>query len=178
METGRFTPYKLVITIADFVCTYNKIGKKKSASFFTASYYDIRFTNNEADFSDETLWDGLRKISAEDVISGSMNPVEAGTTVAFEVFIDMFAPDDIIFLSMRSCDNLNQTSEISKPFKLILDIIPPADVMDMVATLYDSNVEITFTAPGDDKENGTGKKSIFFLWGLHCTSTGNNVILQ
>jgi len=92
-----------------------------------------------------------------------MNPVKAGTPVKFEVSIDLFAPDDIIFLAMRSCDNLNQTSAISEPVKLILDTTPPDDVTDLVATLLGSNVEITFTAPGDDSDKGIGKEIIYFF---------------
>lgn len=93
-----------------------------------------------------------------------MNPVKAGTPVKFEVSIDLFAPDDIIFLAMRSCDNLNQTSAISEPVKLILDTTPPDDVTDLVATLLGSNVEITFTAPGDDSDKGIGKEIIYFFF--------------
>jgi len=128
--------------------------------FFIASYYDIRCSNDEAEFSDETLWNGLRAISEKDLISGNLKPVEAGKTVTLEVSKDMFAPDEIIFFAMRSCDNINQTSAISEPFKLILDITPPGNVTDLVATLLDSNVEITFTAPGDDSDKGIGKETI------------------
>ena len=90
-----------------------------------------------------------------------MDPVEAGTTVKFEVSIDLFAPDDIIFLAMRSCDNLNQTSDISEPFKLILDILPPSPVNNLKAELKPLTVGISFTAPGDDANIGTGNKLLF-----------------
>jgi hypothetical protein len=93
-----------------------------------------------------------------------MNPVEAGTTVVFEVFIDMFAPDDIIFLAMRSCDNLNQTSQTSNQYKLILDVYPPNSVDNFKAQLNAATVAISFTAPGDDPNKGTGNNLIK----LHC----------
>jgi hypothetical protein len=91
------------------------------------------------------------------VIIGNINPVEAGTLVMFEVSIDLFAPDDIIFLAMRSCDNLNQTSAISEPYELVLDILPPNLVDNFKAELKLERVIITFTAPGDDSGKGTGK---------------------
>ena len=130
---------------------------------FSASYYDIRFTSNEADFSDDDLWNGLREITAEDVISGSLEPLEVGKMVTFEVSKDMFAPDDVIFLAMRSCDNLNQTSEISEPFQLIFDFEPPSPINNLKAELILDLVQISFTAPGDDYNNGTGNKSNFLF---------------
>ena len=92
------------------------------------------------------------------MIYGSLDPVEAGETVGFSVSTNFFDRDDIIYFAIRAYDNLNQTSEISKPFKLIRDVLPPWQITDLMATILDSNVEITFTATGDDWFQGTGKR--------------------
>jgi len=74
----------------------------------------------------------------------------------------MFAPDEIIFFAMRSCDNLNQTSEISEPFKLITDLIPPSPVDNFKAELKSATIGISFNAPGDDANIGIGNEILLF----------------
>ena len=59
---------------------------------------------------------------------------------------------------MRASDNLFQISEVSTISRLILDIFPPSKVTDLNAELLNENAQITFTAPGDDFNEGIGTK--------------------
>jgi len=99
----------------------------------------------------------LKGITQEDLVSGSLTPIEGGEKVILSLSTDFFlSSEDIIYLAMRSSDNLNQTSKISNPFKLILDIYPPNRVDNFKAQLNLATVAISFTAPGDDSGKGTG----------------------
>ncbi len=74
---------------------------------------------NNTDFYDETLWDELNSITGNDVISGTLEPVGAGSVVIFTVSKDIFpSSNDIYFLSMKSYDEQNLTSPISSPIQL------------------------------------------------------------
>ncbi len=48
------------------------------------------------------------------------------------------------------------SSPTSSPFQLVVDIYPPNAVTDLKAELLESDVQISFTAPGDDISAGKG----------------------
>ena len=123
----------------------------------TASFYDVRYSTNEDNISDETLWNGLPAIAPSDLTSGSLTPIPAGQAVNFEVSKVLFdTTKDFYYLAMRAADSLNQTSPISNTLKLIVDIYPPNQVGDLAVNLREDMVTINFTAPGEDSNEGTG----------------------
>ena len=132
-------------------------------NFITASFYDLRYARNLLDFSDEDIWNGLKGITPDDLVSGSLIPVEGGQKVIFSVSTDLFLLEDNMFFAMRSSDNLNQTSKTSAPFKLMLDVYPPNRVDNFKAELNLATVAISFTAPGDDSDRGIGNNLSFHL---------------
>ena len=87
---------------------------------------------------------------------GNMTPVEAGHVVTFEVAKDLFTASDVFYFAMMSLDEANLRSPMSSPFQLIVDILPPNRVTDLKASLLGLSVAISFTAPGDDNNQGTG----------------------
>ena len=119
----------------------------------------MRCTANLTDFSDDSLWDELNQIKAEDIVSGNFTPVPAGETVSFEVQLDLFAAQDIYYFAVRANDDSGLKSPISTPFQLNTDIFPPGKVSDLETKMLPQTVEISFTAPGDDNMKGTGEKS-------------------
>ena len=79
---------------------------------FPATSYEIRYTNNVTDFSDLDLWYNLTSITDEDVVSGSLEPLEAGEVVTFSVPKDLFLEHDVYYLSMRALDENNQVRNL------------------------------------------------------------------
>ena len=108
------------------------------------------------DYADDYLWETLDQIKPEDLVSGRLEPVSAGETVAFEVLLDLFAGEDIYYFAVRANDEAGLNSPISTPFQLNTDIFPPGKVTDLKTELLTESVQISFTAPGDDDKKGTG----------------------
>jgi hypothetical protein len=128
-------------------------------AIFLAAQYDIRYSTKFNDFLDETLWSSLPQITVNDVISGSLSPLPAGDFVNFEVSRDLFTAEDVFYLAMRALDE-NLSSPTSSPYQLVVDIYPPNRVDTFTAKLNTATVTISFTAPGDDPNKGTGNNRI------------------
>ena len=112
---------------------------------------------NEQELQDENVWDTLKKISAGDLSAGSLSPIEAGKPVSFQTSKTLLSDGDIYFFAMKAFDDANQISPVSSTSKLVLDLSPPNKVSDLKAELLDLIVQISFTAPGDDDNEGIGK---------------------
>jgi hypothetical protein len=91
---------------------------------FLAAAYEIRYTQNETDFSNKTAWTELPSISSEDVVNGNFTPIEAGELVTFEISKDLFEDNQVYYLAMRALDKNNLISEISTPYQLNTFPIP------------------------------------------------------
>jgi tetrahydromethanopterin S-methyltransferase F subunit len=94
---------------------------------FLAAAYEIRYTQNETDFSNKTAWTELPSISSEDVVNGNFTPIEAGELVTFEISKDLFEDNQVYYLAMRALDKNNLVSEISTPYQLNTLPIPDSE---------------------------------------------------
>ena len=107
--------------------------------------------------NDEDEWDNLDEILEDDLVSGSLIPVNATELVSVVVNMSTFGESDqLYYVAMRGFDE-QQGSEISN--LVSFGIIPPGQVQDFIAMLDGGNVILNFKSPGDDGMRGKGKET-------------------
>ena len=100
----------------------------------------------------------MKQIVEADLVSGNLNPINAGETVSIIVKMSAFGEnDELYYVAMRAFDEKPQGSEISNIVSF--GIIPPGQVADLTskATNDGNDVTVSFTAPGDDGMIGKGR---------------------
>ena len=119
--------------------------------------YDLRYSKNEEDVEDESKWSSLTQLKQEDVLEGSLNPVDGGSKVQFKVKPDVFDADIDYYIAMKAKDERNTFSKKSNVASFVR-LVPPGQVGDLstTATNDGDDVSISFTAPGDDGAFGKG----------------------
>ena len=127
--------------------------------FISASYYELRYTNNSAIFMNETAWIQASLVQDMNIVNGSLIPVEAGRTM--EVLIDankLELESMTNYFAIKAFDYFNQESTVSNVVEVQFDL-KPSRIRTLKATLWQDGhtFEITFTATGEDMMNGTGK---------------------
>ena len=129
----------------------------------SASYYELRYTNNSAIFINESAWIQASLVQDINIINGSLIPVEAGRTM--EVLIDAYELElesmTTNYFAIKAFDYFNQESTISNVVTVQFDL-KPSRIRTLKANLLEDGhtFEITFTATGEDMMNGTGMKKI------------------
>ena len=93
--------------------------------FISAASYEIRYSKNLNEIINETLWDSLKNITKEDVVSGNLTSLNAGEIISFEVNRDLFEADSIYFLAIKAFDEGHLSSPMSSPVQMAT--LPPED---------------------------------------------------
>ena len=123
--------------------------------------YDLRYSKSKTDVEDNSKWDSLTSLNQDDLIEGSLDPVEGGNPVQLKLNPQLFDADIDYFMAMKATDERNTVSAKSN-VATITRLVPPGAVFD----LSNENNDITntgvdifliFTSPGDDGMRGTGK---------------------
>ena len=129
--------------------------------YLLAAMYDLRYTKSKTDIEDNSKWDSLTSLNQDDLIEGTLDPVEGGNPIQLKLNPQLFDADIDYFMAMKATDERNTVSAKSN-VATITRIVPPGKVND----LSNENNDITntgvdifliFTSPGDDGMRGTGK---------------------
>ncbi|HSG99592.1 MAG TPA: leucine-rich repeat domain-containing protein, partial [candidate division Zixibacteria bacterium] len=123
----------------------------------TATAYDVRFS---ADSITEANWNAAHQATGESA------PQAAGSAESFEVTVRGsqvtvtvagVAVDSTWYFALKTRDESNNTSLLSNVVKSTFeDQAPPSAVNDLaIASVTDSSIVLTWTAPGDDGTVGT-----------------------
>lgn len=99
----------------------------------------------------------MTQLKPEDLIQGSLTPVDGGSPVQLKIKPDLFDADTDYFMAMKAKDERNTISGISNVASFVR-LVPPNQVTDLTseATNGGNDVSFSFTAPGDDGQAGTG----------------------
>ena len=124
--------------------------------------YDLRYSQSKADVEDDSKWDSLTQVKQEDLIDGTLTPVDGGNQVQLKMKPVLFDADIDYYLAMKAKDERNTISERSNTATFVR-LVPPGKVSDLTpeATNGGSDVSISFTAPGDDGMVGKGIDLMF-----------------
>ena len=126
-----------------------------------AKQYEMKFTKSKSDIEIDNQWDSLETITEQNLLDGTLIPVEGGTKVDLKLNPMLFKSDTDYFMAMKASDERNSKSIRSNIVKFARDI-PPNMVQDLSVQVTNNGdiVALAFTAPGDDEEEGTGKLNI------------------
>ena len=119
--------------------------------------YNLRYSQSQADVEDDSKWDSLTALNQEDLLGGTLTPVDGGTFVQLKVKPELFDADIDYFVAMKAKDERNTISAKSNVASFAR-LVPPSKVSDLTpeVTNNGNDVSISFTAPGDDGLVGKG----------------------
>ena len=119
--------------------------------------YDLRYSQIEEDVEDENKWDSLTSLTQEDLLEGTLTPVDGGSQVQMKIKPNAFDVDIDYYIAMKAKDERNTVSKKSNVASFAR-LVPPNQVGDLnsAATNNGDDVSISFTAPGDDGSVGKG----------------------
>ena len=117
--------------------------------------YDLRYSKIKADVEDGSKWDLLTSLKKEDLVEGTLDPVEGGNLVQLKLKLQLFDTDIYYYLAMKASDERNTVSQRSNIIT-IARLIPPGTILDLDVNLESSNITLNFTAQGEDDKLGTG----------------------
>ena len=127
--------------------------------YLLAARYDLRYTKSKTDIEDNSKWDSLTSLKQEDLLDGTLDPVEGGSEVKLKLKPQLFDADTDTdyFMAMKATDERNTVSAKSN-VATITRLVPPAKVADLTSevTISGDDVSLSFTAPGDDGMEGKG----------------------
>ena len=124
-----------------------------------AARYEIRYTTDFNKIKDESNWNDLSQIKQANLVSGSLTPVVAGSLIELQTDKTVFQErDQIFYIAIRAFDDRNLVADVSNIVSFGT-LVPPGKVEDLAVQVSKdgSNVQVSFTAPGDDGKVGTGK---------------------
>ena len=128
--------------------------------YLLAARYDLRYTKSKTDIEDNSKWDSLTSLKQEDLLDGTLDPVEGGSEVKLKLKPQLFDADidTDFFMAMKATDERNTVSAKSN-VATITRLVPPGKVSDLASiVIYDGNdVRLFFHAPGDDGLIGKGR---------------------
>ena len=129
--------------------------------YILAAMYDLRYTKSNTDIEDNSKWDSLTSLNQDDLIEGTLDPVEGGNPVQLKLNPQLFDADIDYFMAMKATDERNTVSAKSN-VATITRIVPPGKVNDLSNENNDItntgvDIFLVFTSPGDDGMRGTGK---------------------
>ena len=128
----------------------------------TASQYELKFTDNLTELTNEAFWDELTDVTPENIIHGSLYPLPAGEDIYLNLDPKIFEADRVYYLGMKAIDEKGNVSPLSNVIQiLVTDTMAPNTVIDFNVHVYgsdDMNILVNFTAPGDDLESGTASE--------------------
>ena len=122
-----------------------------------AARYDLRYTKSKTDIEDNSKWDSLTSLDQEDLLEGTLDPVDGGSQVKLKLKPQLFDTDIDYFMAMKATDERNTVSAKSN-VATITRLVPPGKVADLTSEVTNSgdDVSLSFTAPGDDGMVGKG----------------------
>ena len=127
--------------------------------YLLAARYDLRYTKSKTDIEDNSKWDSLTSLKQEDLLDGTLDPVEGGSEVKLKLKPQLFDADTDTdyFMAMKATDERNTVSAKSN-VATITRLVPPGQVSDLTSevTISGDDVSLSFTAPGDDGMEGKG----------------------
>ena len=125
--------------------------------YLLAAMYDLRYTKSNTDIEDNSKWDSLTSLNQDDLIEGTLDPVEGGNPVQLKLNPQLFDADIDYFMAMKATDERNTVSAKSN-VATITRLVPPGQVADLTSEVTTSGdgVSLFFTAPGDDGMVGKG----------------------
>ena len=118
--------------------------------------YDLRYSKIKTDVEDSSKWDLLTSLNKEDLVEGTLDPVEGGNLVQLKLKPQLFDTDTSYFLAMKASDERNAVSGKSNIVR-IARLIPPGTILDLHVNLESSNITLNFTALGEDDKLGKGR---------------------
>ena len=142
--------------VNNHLCNIN-LCRENTHQCSLAKQYVLKYTTSKNDIENEFLWESLTEISEQDLVEGSLTPVAGGTNVKLKLKPSLFETDTDYFMAMKASDERNSISERST-IASFGRLIPPNKVDDFSVQVSNvgSNVQVSFTAPGDDGNVGTG----------------------
>ena len=119
--------------------------------------FDLRYSKIQGDVEDDNKWDSLTALKEEDLLEGTLTPVNGGSQVQLKIKTDVFDADTDYYIAMKAKDERNTFSKKSNVASLVR-LVPPSQVGDLTSAATNSgdDVSISFTAPGDDGMVGKG----------------------
>ena len=125
--------------------------------YLLAARYDLRYTKSKTDIEDNSKWDSLTSLDQEDLLEGTLDPVDGGSQVKLKLKPQLFDADIDYFMAMKATDERNTVSAKSN-IANITRLVPPGKVADLTSEVTTSgdDVSLSFTAPGDDGMEGKG----------------------
>ena len=125
--------------------------------YLLAARYDLRYTKSKTDIEDNSKWDSLTSLDQEDLLEGTLDPVDGGSQVKLKLKPQLFDTDIDYFMAMKATDKRNTVSAKSN-IANITRLVPPGKVADLTSEVTNSgdDVSLSFTAPGDDGMVGKG----------------------
>ena len=135
--------------------------------YLLAARYDLRYTKSKTDIEDNSKWDSLTSLKQDDLLEGTLDPIEGGSEVKLKLKPQLFDADTDTdyFMAMKATDERNTVSAKSN-VATITRLVPPAKVADLTSevTISGDDVSLSFTAPGDDGIEGKGTFQKFLLY--------------
>ena len=134
----------------------------------TASLYDIRYSAEVAD------WDGARQVT------GEPSPQPAGSSESFTVIA--LQPGTVYFFAIKTGDEVPNWSGISNLAAAVTvaddDQTAPGAITDLVASpgVSIGEIDIVWTAPGDDGNLGTADHYVIKASNLAITESNWNSV--
>ena len=118
----------------------------------------MKFTKSKNDIENDSQWDSLESITEQDLLEGTLQPVVGGTPINLKLKTMLFDSDTDYFMAMKASDDRNSKSQRSN-IATFARLIPPNKVDDLGVGVTNNgdNVQVSFTAPGDDEQVGTGE---------------------
>ena len=125
--------------------------------YLLAARYDLRYTKSKTDIEDNSKWDSLTSLKQDDLLEGTLDPIEGGSEVKLKLKPQLFDTDIDYFIAMKAADERNTVSAKSNVAN-ITRLVPPGKVADLTSevTASGDDVSLSFTAPGDDGMEGKG----------------------
>ena len=124
--------------------------------------YDLRYSSSKTDIEDDSKWSTLTGLKQEDLIEGTLDPVEGSNEVLLRLQPSLFGGEIQYFVAMKAKDERDTISSKSN-VATFERLVRPGTILDLKIQLDSSNVTLNFTAPGDDGDIGKGTK-IVFIW--------------
>ena len=109
--------------------------------------YDLRYSQSKANVEDDSKWDSLIQVKQEDLIDGTLTPVNGGNQVQLKLKPDHFDADIDYYVAMKAKDERNTISARSNTATFVR-LVPPGKVSDLESAASDNGhaVFVGFTA--------------------------------
>ena len=120
-----------------------------------AASYDIRYSSKKLTAAN---FDEAPQLTEDMLSSGTLAPVSGGEMVILSSSALNFNIGGDNNFAAKAIDNEDMSGAVSEAFPVtIADVYPPSPVLDLNVTMDGSSmINISFTAPGDDFDQGTG----------------------